>query len=636
MNFLAAKAPGVPRRLVAALAGATAAVVWTQALAALLGRWQPAAEIPAALLTLGALSSVLLAAVGGGSPWRWGGNALAWSGAWMAAILLAAPTALVPALAVPIMAPLCAAGAGLLAWRLPASLDVVHILRQGRALLWLAVAVLALVQVARLATWAADPRHELVLATEHPFWAGHECLPAYLYAAELTERGETNPWDSAHYPGLHPGAHAETRLVGMTPEDPYLYPPQFLLPARLAIAVFDHYPTLRVLVLAVNFSLLFGAALALCAFVGGRRGLRAALGLPLLAVAFPTLYDLQYGQAHLAAVAMAVLAMILFDGVGHGAGTGTGFGAGGGEYDDVIGRPAAPSLAPRRGSTARPWLGGLFLASAILTKLFPAILLVPLAARRRWCELGTTLAWGVVATVAAAAVFGPATLRSFVVDHLPRLQNGSASDFAGTWPELADLVIAANQGVAGLVAKLDALGWISSSAVGAGAAGPLASRLFLVGLAIAAAVGARGLARSSRRARAVGWLALLGLGSLASPAAFADYVPATAVWMVVMLGAAWPRSRAARLAMGVALGFQLTLLGSTAIGSWADPELLIPLSLVGQVALFALLLGGMAHGFGWATSGLGVATGKHVTESSAGGHGSVPPCPPRSRPVSVP
>ena len=63
--------------------------------------------------------------------------------------------------------------------------------------------------------------------------------------------------------------------------------------------------------------------------------------------------------------------------------------------------------------------------------------------------------------------------------------------------------------------------------------------------------------------------------------------------MVVLMGAHHlPRNRIGRVAFGVALFFQMTLLGSTPIGEYSDSSIMIPLALVGQLSLFGLLLWG--------------------------------------------
>ncbi len=548
---------GAARRALATLAVSGFAVVWAQALTTLV-RPAPAPAF-AGLISVVTVVAIILAAIFGGGPRRWGSVALVTAFVATAGTVWAHPMSGASLWILPLVAAVFASAAAVMAARLPRALDRWPRFRPARAAVWAGVAVLAVVQIARLATWAADPSHGFELLTDHPFWAGHECLPAYVYAAELTERGAINPWDSAHYPGLNPEAQAHTRIQGMTPEDPYLYSPQFLLLPRLAIALTDSYPVLRTVGLALNFSLIFGGMLWLTVSLGGRSGLRAALWLPLMAVAFPTLYNLQFGQAHLAAVVLAVMAMVLFE---------------------------------RR----RHWLGGGLLASAILIKIFPAILLVSLAAHRRLRELGTTLVWGLGATAGATLVFGPSILGVFLTRHLPRLQAGEASNFGEVWPEIHDLVVAANQGVSGLLAKLTAMGLGN----GLAEAGPVSSRVFICLLTLGVVYGSWRLRsvpvrRPHLQTYLVGWLGIVGLASLASPSAFADYVPSAAICMVVMMGVRHlPRHRMGRLAFGVALCFQMTLLGSTPIGQFADSSIMIPLSLAGQLSLFGLLLWGAA------------------------------------------
>ena len=48
------------------------------------------------------------------------------------------------------------------------------------------------------------------------------------------------------------------------------------------------------------------------------------------------------------------------------------------------------------------------------------------------------------------------------------------------------------------------------------------------------------------------WLALLGLASLASPGAWGDYIPVTAVWLLSLLVETITTSRVAAAALGLA------------------------------------------------------------------------------------
>jgi len=51
----------------------------------------------------------------------------------------------------------------------------------------------------------------------------------------------------------------------------------------------------------------------LACWVGGRIGNVSLFLLPVLVLAFPTLYSLQFGQFHLATLVLSVAAMLLFE-----------------------------------------------------------------------------------------------------------------------------------------------------------------------------------------------------------------------------------------------------------------------------------------------------------------------------------
>lgn len=555
------------RRFVAAAATVAATVVWSHGLAALFRHLGPAdAPLASWGLTLGAL----FAALAGAAAWpsRLAPTVAGGTSALAAAIVAhLLPGSGAAAGALLLVAPLATWGGERLGRRLPESIDGALRRRRRAAPLWAAVALLAVGQIGHLATWMTDPQStRFLLATDHPFWAGHECLPAYLYGDELAARGESNLYDGAHYPGLNPDAAPSTEMFGMRPEDPYQYPPQFLLLPRLARTLTHDYGTVRVVWFALQVTLLAGVYLWLALWSGGRAGRLAAWLLPLALSAFPMLYALQYGQFHVAAVALSVAALLAIE-------------------------------------TRRRALGGALLAIAISAKLFPALLLLPLAVRRRWRELGWTAAFGALLALLGLAVLGTAPYAAFFASHLPRLADGTAFAFDAAWPELRELVLADNQGFAGLLAKLSALGVPGLE----GTARRIATLLYLASLAAAALHFGRREAALARPERAAGWLGLVGLGSLASSGAWGDYVPLTAIWLLALLA---DRLRdGARVAVPLAACwlFQYTLLGTTPIGSWAPMALLVPLSAVASLSLFAL--------FGWAT----VARASAATASASAG-----------------
>lgn len=547
-------APGRPRRLVAALATAVLTLVWVHALAALLRVLGPAgAPLGAAALTTATLVVTLLGSLGWSRLEPAEGATVTLGFALAATLVLEAhtPGSWFAALAIaPVAAPFHLLGRRL-AQRLPSQLDREAGRRPLVATLWLVLALVTLVQMGRLSNFMTDPSYDWYLSTRNPFWAKHECLPAYLFGAELTARGEPNPYDAVHYPGLNPQARPMTRVEGMVVEDPFQYPPQFLLLPRLALAITPDYATARLLWFAGQTTFFLAVAVMLAQWVGGRTGRRALLLIPLALSAFPMLHALQFGQLHLAAIALAVAAMLAFE----------------------IGRPA---------------LGGGMLALAILGKIFPGILLLPLLARRRWNALAWTAAFGLALTLVSWAVLGPAPFIAFFEYQWPRLGDGSAFAFGEAWPELRELMIADNQGAYGLATKLAALGF---SPLADPSALLAVSRLYgLAVLALAGFVSLR-LVHATRKHRATAWLALLGLGSMASAGAFGDYVPLTACWLLTLLatrpiGSVDDRGRSIFLA--VCWLFFYTLLGTTPLGEWFDPRWMIPLSAVAVLLLFTL------------------------------------------------
>jgi alpha-1,2-mannosyltransferase len=541
---------GLPRRFVIATAAVMAGLVWTHSLAGVLRHLGPA-DAPLAAWPLTVAAALVALAGAGFAPRR--GAALAAAVVGAAAILFleallpgtwAAALALVPAGAG------AAAGSAWLGRRLPREVDGVLSRRRAAAVAWAVIALVAVVQTGRLAVFMTDPSHGLFLTTSNPFWNGHQCLGAYLHGAELAERGAADLYDPGHWPALDAEAAPETRVAGMVVEDPYQYPPQFLLLPRLALALSHDYATVRLAWFGLQVTLFAGVAAWLALWSGGRAGRLALWLLPLTFAAFPMLHNFQFGQFHLPAVALAVAAMLAFE-------------------------------ARRRA------LGGGLLAVAILAKMFPAVLLLPLLARRRWKELAWTAGWGLAATALALAVLGPAPFTAFFDHHLPRLADGAAFAFDEAWPELADLVVADNQGVFGVVTKL---GWLGVPGLDKGAAA-MVSRVFTAGLLLAALLlgRRRGVGgRAPRLVRGTFWLALLGLGSLASPGAWGDYVPVTAVWLLTLLAARAAGSRPLAAALGTTALFQAFLLGTMPLGDWMPYEVMVPLSLVGALTLLGL------------------------------------------------
>ncbi|MEJ2086159.1 MAG: glycosyltransferase family 87 protein [Acidobacteriota bacterium] len=536
---------GWPRRLLAGWGTMTLAIIWTHVLTGVLRPFGPM-EAPLAALPVTYLAAAIallavatwsyrysLLLVVGGAVLAGTALQIAMPGTWPASIAL-------------VVAGAASSEVGYrICRRLPNALDTFFSGRRLLAFLWLVLALSATVQIGRLSTYMTDPQFDWYLTTRHPFWAKHECLPAYMYAAELNQRGEENIYDAAHYPGLSPGAQPVTTLEGMTPEDPYQYTPQFLMLPHLFFSLSDQYSTIRLVWFGLQATLFLAVASSLAVWVGGRHGRLAALLLPVAVSAFPTLHALQFGQFHITAIALAVAGMLAFE-------------------------------------TRRQALGGALVAAAALSKIFPGILLVVLASQRRWRELAWSLGAIAAITLVALAVLGTAPFMAFFDYHLPRLSNGDAFAFDEAWPEVAKLIIADNQGAYGFVEKLRALGVPGLDKAIASRVATLFG-LLLVG---ATALFGRHQAALPRRLQAAGWLALLGLGSMTSNGAFGDYVPLTIIWMLTLLASRMLDGWRVAVPLGLCWLFHYTLIGTAPLGDWFDPGIMIPLS---AVALLTML-----------------------------------------------
>jgi hypothetical protein len=529
----------ISRTFVVAASVALVGVVWTHGLAQLTRQFgSPEAPLEAGALTFAAFALAVAVTLLATRKKLLAGFVA--GAACAVGVIIMAPGAWAASLALPISGALLLAVARKLYDALPVELDLIAGRRRLLSVVWLLVALASVAQMGRLATWTTDPSYDFVVATRNPFWYRHLCLPAYLYGAELADRGEVNLYDARHYPGTHPDAAPDTKISGMSVEDPYQYPPQFLLLPWVAMQLSKDFNTLRILWFAIQFTLFVGVFVALARWIGGQPGKIALWSLPAVLVTFPMTFNFQFGQFHLPAIALAIAGMI--------------------------------ALSKRRIA-----IGSLMVAWAILAKLFPLILIPVLAVNRKYREIGWILGWTVVITLATFLILGPAPFTAFIDYHLPRLSNGEAFAFGEIWPELADLVIADNQGPYGLALKLglsgQAAAWVGRSFT-----------LLLAGLAIVAAVRFR---KASRWGRSLLWMSLLGLGSLASPGAWDDYVTTAAVWTIALLAILAfrdPRWIAPLLATVLFEGF---LLGTIPIEGW-DQGTLLSLSAIGSLLLLLL------------------------------------------------
>ncbi|HTM01393.1 MAG TPA: glycosyltransferase family 87 protein [Candidatus Omnitrophota bacterium] len=425
--------------------------------------------------------------------------------AWTVALI---GSALAAAVIVPIAARASAAlaGAGLIAcfaalpWaarRVPESLRGSLRRRPVVAVLWLLLALVAVAQMGRLSAFMADSSRLWGSTFPDPVVSGHQCMSAYVHAADLARRGEENIYDPRWYPAFTapvnttPGFPSPVAGLGRWIDDPYEYPSPFLLLPRAALAATNSFDAIRAGWFAFQTLALMAIVLLLANWVGGRYGLTAGLLLPLLFASIPTMFDLQFGQFHMMAVALTVAAMIAFE-------------------------------------ERRAVLGGALLAFAILGKVFPAMFLLYLALRRQWRAAGWTVAFLAGFTLLSIPVVGWKPLLAFFTFQVPRIVTGEAFSFVSR-PGVPLFFLSRNFSITSVVPKLGILGLPGMTR------GVSLGLTWLFTLAILAfnQRAARGF--RSRVGEARTWLALLTIASLRAPLAPSSYVTVTPLWLLTYL-----------------------------------------------------------------------------------------------------
>jgi alpha-1,2-mannosyltransferase len=215
---------------------------------------------------------------------------------------------------------LCFAPLRWIAQRIPEALRGAHQRRPVLSVAWLVLVLLAVFQMARLSAFMVDSSRLWGSTVPDPAAPSHQCLAAYVYAADLCRRGESNVYDERWYPAFTTPLFAEPQAVsspvaglGRWVLDPYEYPPPFLLLPRAALALtnsFEHIRTGWFVIQGLSFVL---GGLLLVRWISGREGMVTGLLLPAILASIPTLLNFQFGQFHAMAIMLAIWAMFAFD-----------------------------------------------------------------------------------------------------------------------------------------------------------------------------------------------------------------------------------------------------------------------------------------------------------------------------------
>ncbi len=398
----------------------------------------------------------------------------------------------------------------------------------------------ALVQLARLAVFMVDSSQPGYSSIPSSDWeVRHSCVSAYFVAARAADH-VPNVYADSLYTSRDddPTKVRKALMIGPFKIDVYEYPPPFLLLPRALRLAFPEFPQFRMMWFGFNSAVVLLAVLVLARLLGPAAGTRALLLSPLVWAAPTTLSTLQKGNAQALMIAFSVLAMSLFE--------------------------------------RRRWVrGGTLLAYAIVSKLYPGLLIVYLLVRRKWRAILWTAAAGVALAALTLVDIGWAPYKAFLT-HFPRLLSGEA------FPAFRNpMAMAINFSVPGLVFKLKLFGVPGMNFAVAKVVGWIYT-LVAVGVIV---VAARRQEPESRRPLI--WLAIIILATLRSPFLPQAYAAFPALLLLVLLGAMFsptPRTLAGILLTWLALGIVWPL-------DWPmDPRLLAVLSGIPQAVTMGLAI----------------------------------------------
>ncbi len=353
--------------------------------------------------------------------------------------------------------------------------------------------VAALVQLAVLTVFMIAPAQTAYSTIPGSAWElRHSCLTAYFVAAEAAGRG-ADIFDASLYtaPDDTGTGQRKARMLGPFGVDVYEYPPPFLLVPRAFRFLTTDFFRMRPLWFGVNAAIVLLAMLVVARRLGPAAGTRALLLVPIVWAAPAMMNTLQKGNIQPVVIALAMLAMVLFE-------------------------------------RTRWAAGGALLAYATVAKLYPGMLVVYLIARRQWRALAWTAAMGVVFVVLTLLDVGLAPFEAFR-HHLPGLLSGEAFPAFRNAPAQA-----INLSVPGLVFKA---GLFGVPGMGFGAA-KIVGWVFTV-VVLWATVRAA-LRPPSDLEKPLVWMAILILATLRSPFLPQTYGVLPALWMLTLLAATYP------------------------------------------------------------------------------------------------
>lgn len=351
--------------------------------------------------------------------------------------------------------------------------------------------IAALLQLARLCVFIVNPAavgYAMGPLRGPGLPITHSCVSAYFVAAQSVSKVPDVYSDELYsLTSEKPDAIRKAKRIGTFNIDVYEYPLPFLLLPRVLEIQAPDFLHFRMVWFALNGAVVLAGVLAVVRVMGSVAGTRALLLSPLIFASDHMISTLQIGNLQAMVIALAMLAMVFF-------------------------------------AQHRYLKGGGLLAYAILSKLFPGVLVVYLLVRRQWRALAWTVGLCAGLIVASLLDTGPTPYHAFF-SHVPRLLGGEA------FPAFRNpMAIAKNYSVPGMVFKLHLFGLPGTSFEAMKIVGWVYTLIALGATVV--------LARQTRNRdeQPIVWLAILILGSLRSPF-LPSYGVVAALWLLTLLAA---------------------------------------------------------------------------------------------------
>jgi hypothetical protein len=328
-----------------------------------------------------------------------------------------------------------------------------------------------------------------------PQRSNHSCVSSYWIACEhIRSAPDVYAEEIYSVPQVNPRAPRQARPIGPLLIDQFEYPPAFLVLPRLIAAMTGDFWGFRRVWFALNLAAVVAGVILIAARFDRALGTRALWLTPFVVLPPAIVSTFVMGNVQLAIIAISMVAMVLFERQRHAA-------------------------------------GGVLLAYAVVSKLYPGLLVLYLILRRDWRSVAWIAVFSIAFVIISIADFGIGPYFSFAT-HMPKLLSGEA------FPAFRNPVaIAINESIPGLVFKLDLfgvpqMGFAASKVVG------------WIYTVIAVVLTARlALQPVAAGREPLVWIAILILATMRSPF-LPTYAPFPSMWLATLLTAlTWGRSR---------------------------------------------------------------------------------------------